>query len=86
MDITRNRAPDFGRIAPDVFYLQGFSGHGLALAGMAGRLAAAAIRDAGGGFDLLSRIRHRPFPGGKALRMPLLVLAMLWFRARDLLG
>jgi len=86
VDITRNRAPDFGRIAPDVFYLQGFSGHGLALAGMAGRLAAAAIRDAGGGFDLLSRIRHRPFPGGKALRMPLLVLAMLWFRARDWIG
>jgi len=43
VDITMTRAPDFGRIGRNVYYLQGFSGHGIAMAGMAGRLAAEAI-------------------------------------------
>ncbi len=37
VDITMNRAPDFGRLGGNVYYLQGFSGHGLALTGLAGR-------------------------------------------------
>jgi gamma-glutamylputrescine oxidase len=85
VDITMNRAPDFGRLGGNVYYLQGFSGHGVALAGMAGRLAAEAIAGQAERFDLFSRIPHQPFPGGKALRMPALVLAMLWFRLKDLL-
>ena len=43
LDITLNRAPHFGRLAPDVYFLQGFSGHGIALTGMAGKLIAEAI-------------------------------------------
>ena len=35
-------------------------------------------------FDLFMKLKHRDFPGGKALRTPLLVLAMLWFRLKDL--
>jgi gamma-glutamylputrescine oxidase len=81
-----NRAPDFGRIAAGVYYLQGFSGHGLALSGLAGRLAAEAIRGTASRFDLFARIRHRDFPGGRILRTPLLVLAMAWYRLRDALG
>ncbi len=83
VDITMSRAPDFGRIDPNIYYLQGFSGHGLALAGLAGRIAAQAIAGTAGRFDLFARLRHRAFPGGSALRTPLLVLAMTWFRLRD---
>jgi gamma-glutamylputrescine oxidase len=86
VDITVNRAPDFGRIDPNIYYLQGFSGHGLALTGLAGRVAAEAIGGNAGRFDLFARLRHRAFPGGRALRTPALVLAMAWFRLRDLLG
>jgi gamma-glutamylputrescine oxidase len=86
VDITMNRAPDFGRLAPDVYYLQGFSGHGLALTQIAGRLVAEAIAGESARLDVFSRLRHLPFPGGAALRMPMLVLAMLWFRMRDALG
>ncbi len=86
VDITVNRAPDFGRLDANVFYLQGFSGHGLALSGLAGRLAAEAIGGNAGRFDIFARLRHRAFPGGRALRTPALVLAMAWFRLRDLLG
>ena len=85
VDITMNRAPDFGRVDQNIYYLQGFSGHGLALTGMAGQLAAEAIAGQAGRFDLLARLRHRAFPGGAALRTPALVLGMLYHRLRDLI-
>jgi gamma-glutamylputrescine oxidase len=83
LDVTMNRAPDFNRIAPNVYYLQGFSGHGIALTGMAGGLVAEAIAGQAERFDLFTRLSHRDFPGGRALRTPLLVLGMLWYRLRD---
>jgi gamma-glutamylputrescine oxidase len=86
VDITLNRAPDFGRLEDGLYYLQGFSGHGLALTGLAGRLVAEAIGGRPERFDLFARLRHRRFPGGRALRTPALVLAMAWYRLRDLLG
>ena len=85
VDITMNRAPHFGRLEPDVYFLQGFSGHGIALTGVAGKLLAEAIAGTAERFDLFARIPHRDFPGGAALRRPALVLAMLWYRMRDLL-
>lgn len=85
VDITMNRAPDFGRIDPNIYYLQGFSGHGLALTGMAGRLAAEAIAGQAERFDVYARLKHRPFPGGRLLRTPALVLGMAWYRLLDLL-
>ncbi len=85
VDITMSRAPDFGHLGGNVLYLQGFSGHGIALAGLAGRLAAEAIAGQAERFDIFGRLPHHEFPGGPALRTPALVLAMLWFRLRDLL-
>ena len=85
VDITMNRAPHFGRLETDVYFLQGFSGHGIALTGVAGKLLAEAIGGTAEHFDLFARIPHRDFPGGAALRRPALVLAMLWYRMRDLL-
>jgi gamma-glutamylputrescine oxidase len=79
------RAPDFGRLAPNIYYLQGFSGHGIALTGIAGKLVAEAIAGQAERFDLFTKLQHRNFPGGKMLRTPALVLAMLWYRMRDLL-
>jgi gamma-glutamylputrescine oxidase len=85
LDITMSRAPDFGRLAPNVYYLQGFSGHGMALAGLAGKLVAEAVSGTAARFDVFARIPHRDFPGGPLLRRPSLVLAMLYYRLRDLL-
>jgi gamma-glutamylputrescine oxidase len=85
VDITMNRAPDFGRLEPDVYYLQGFSGHGIALTGLAGKLVAEAIAGSAERFDVFTRIPHREFPGGALLRRPALVLAMLYYRLRDLM-
>jgi gamma-glutamylputrescine oxidase len=92
VDISMNRAPDFGRLpaagdyAPNVYYLQGFSGHGLALTGLAGKLVAEAIAGDASRLDTFARIKHRPFPGGRLLRTPALVLGMAWYRMRDLVA
>jgi gamma-glutamylputrescine oxidase len=85
VDITANRAPHFGRLAPNAYFLQGFSGHGMVLTGIAGQLVAEAISGSAERFDVFARIPHHDFPGGTLFRRPALVLAMLWFRLRDLL-
>lgn len=81
--ITLNRAPHFGRLERNLYFAHGFSGHGLALTGLAGQLMAEAVAGSSQRFDLFARIRHRDFPGGEWLRTPLLVLAMGYLRLRD---
>ncbi len=83
VDITMNRAPHFGHLADNIHYLQGFSGHGMALAGLAGKLIAEKIDGRSDRFDWYCRIPHHPFPGGRWLRTPALVMAMAWYRLRD---
>jgi gamma-glutamylputrescine oxidase len=85
VDITMNEAPDFGRLGNNIYYLHGFSGHGLVVAGMAGKLVAEAIAGQAERFDLFCRIRHLPFPDGALMRTPALVLGMLYCRLRDAL-
>jgi gamma-glutamylputrescine oxidase len=86
VDISMNRAPDFGRLGNNIYYLQGFSGHGLALTGLAGRLVAEAMCGDASRFDVFARLKHHAFPGGQLMRTPALVLGMAWYRVRDLLG
>jgi gamma-glutamylputrescine oxidase len=93
VDISMKRAPDFGRLpgahgraaSANVYYLQGFSGHGVALTGLAGRLVAEAIAGDAQRFDVFARIRQGAFPGGRLLRTPALVAGMAYYRLRDLL-
>lgn len=83
--ITRNRAPHFGKLADNILFMQGFSGHGVALSGLAGKLAAEVVAGQLGRFDVFARIPHARFPGGRLLRTPALVLATTWYRLRDML-
>jgi gamma-glutamylputrescine oxidase len=85
VDISMNRAPDFGRLGDNLYYLQGFSGHGVALTGLAGRLVAQAVAGQAERFDVFARLQHHNFPGGPLLRTPSLVLGMLYHRLRDAL-
>lgn len=85
LDITMNRAPHFGRLGPNAWFLQGLSGHGMVISGMAGKLVSEVIGGTAERFDIFTRIQHRNFPGGTYFRRPALVLAMLWFRILDLL-
>ena len=81
--ITVNRMPAFQRLAPSVLSASGYSGHGVAMATLAGKLMAEAVQGTAERFDLLATLPQPPFPGGAALRWPLLVLAMSWYALRD---
>jgi len=85
VDISQNRAPHWGRLGDNVYFAQGFSGHGVVSSGLAGRILAEAIRGQASRVDAYARIPHLPFPGGRLLRTPLLVAAMAWFKLRDAL-
>lgn len=84
--ITINRMPYFDRIGPNIFTASGYSGHGVALATLAGKIMAAAIAGKAESFDVMSRVNTHRFPGGRALRSPALKLAMTWYAMRDRLG
>ncbi len=83
--ITQNRLPAIGRTEEGVWYAAGYSGHGVSMAPFAGQVIADAIIGTQDRFDVLARIKHRPFPGGAALQKPLLALALLYARLRDVL-
>lgn len=81
--ITMNRMPHLGRVSPTTYFAQGYSGHGVALTAIAGRVIAEAIAGQAGRFDIFARVPHRAFPGPPGLKMPALVLGMLWYRLQD---
>jgi gamma-glutamylputrescine oxidase len=81
--ITMNRLPHLGRLPGDIYFAQGYSGQGVALSSLAGKLMAEAIAGTAERFDMFARIPHRGFPGGTLLRHPALVLGMLWYALRD---
>lgn len=84
--ITINRMPCFTRPAPNVLSASGYSGHGVAMATLAGKLLAEAAAAQSERFDLMASLPQPRFPGGVALRWPMLVLAMTWYSMRDRLG
>ena len=84
--ITMRRMPYLARVAPNILSASGYSGHGIGTATHAGQLMALAIQGQTDGFDTMARVPALPFPGGRALRSPLLVLAMTWYALRDRLG
>ena len=84
--ITPSRLPAFLRVGRNMLSASGYSGHGVALATMAGRILAEAVAGQAGRFDLMAGLPVGRFPGGAALRHPILVLAMTWYGLRDRLG
>lgn len=87
--ISANRFPQVGRLSqhPNVFYAQGYSGHGLNVTHWCAKLLGEAIHAGHSqGFDVFSAVPHMTFPGGRALRSPLLALGMFWYRLREMLG
>ena len=81
--VTRDRLPHFGRLGSTGFFVQGFSGSGVALTQLAGRLMAEAVAGSAERFDVFADLQHRSFPGGPLLRKPLLVAGMLYYALKD---
>jgi gamma-glutamylputrescine oxidase len=70
-------------LGSNLYYLQGFSGHGVALTGLAGKLVAQAVAGQAERFDVFATLKHQKFPGGALLRTPSLVLGMAYHQIKD---
>lgn len=81
--ITLNRLPSFGKVQPNVFYAQGFSGQGVCLTTLAGKLVAEAVSGTATRFDVMAGLPSPEFPGGTLLRYPGLVAGMLYYSLKD---
>ncbi len=84
--ITMNRMPCFLRPAQNILAASSCSGHGIAMSTLSGKILAEAVAAQAERFDLMASLPQPRFPGGVALRAPLLVLAMIWYAMRDRLG
>ena len=82
VSITMSRLPHIGRIG-DLFFAHGYSGQGVLLPALTGKVLVEAMAGTAERFDVLASIAPPEFPGGAALRSPLYVLGMLWYALRD---
>lgn len=83
LGITMSRLPQFESLSGNILSLAGFSGHGVAMATLAGKIASEAVAGQAERFDLFAQLPNPRFPGGTLLRTPLLAAAMVWFSLRD---
>lgn len=78
-----NRVPQLGRIASNVFYCQGYSGHGVNVTHLAGQIMADAIAGTMEKFDLFANVGAIRIPGAYRLQKPLVALGVLYYRLKD---
>ena len=81
--ITVNRFPHIGSIDNNIFFAQGYSGHGLAITTMVGKMLAEVISYQNNNLSLFEKFKHKNFPGFGIIDKPLLVLAMSYFKLKD---
>ncbi|MCP4185039.1 MAG: FAD-binding oxidoreductase [Hyphomicrobiales bacterium] len=81
--ITTSRLPHLSQMYDNVRSISGYSGHGVGLATLAGKLAAEAICGNSQNFETFEVIKPKNFPGGPAFKSPLLVMAMLYHSMLD---
>ena len=86
MGISVRRMPQIGRLKnSNILYASGYSGHGVAPTHMTGRLLAEAVDGNTHRFDIMNKMFHLPWPGGKLLRRPAMATGMMFYKIRDVL-
>ena len=83
LSVTVNRLPHVGKLEPNLYFAQGYSGHGISTANFAGKVLAEAIAGTADRFDVFANLPIRTFPGGTLLRYPGMVLGMLYYAIKD---
>jgi glycine/D-amino acid oxidase-like deaminating enzyme len=81
--VPLNRVPQMGRIAPNVIYSQGYSGHGVNVTHIAGEILADAVAGTLERFDLFASVPPIRVPGAHRLRKPMVALGVLYYQLRD---
>jgi gamma-glutamylputrescine oxidase len=82
--IVLNRVPVLGRIGANVWYCQGYSGHGVNATHIMGEVVADAMSGRTEIFDLFANHPHFRLPGGQWFGNQIIALGMLYFRMKDL--
>ena len=80
MGIVINRIPQLGKLSDNVWYCQGYSGHGVATSHVMGEIMAEAISGDLGKFDTFAHGKHIRVPFGDALGNPLLMAGMWYYQ------
>ncbi len=81
--IVPNRIPAVGRIDGNIYYCQGYSGHGVNSTHVMGEIVADAVGGTLEKFDLFAGMKHLRLPGSRWLGNQLLALGMLYYKLKD---
>jgi glycine/D-amino acid oxidase-like deaminating enzyme len=81
--VPLNRVPQLGRVSSDIYYCQGYSGHGVNVTHLAGRIMADAVAGTVEQFDLFANVKPLVVPGAHLLSKPMVTLGMLYYRIKD---
>ena len=83
--VTINHVPQLGKLAPNIYYSQGYSGHGVTTTHLAGKIMSEAISGTLERFDLFNNIKPIAVPGTHLFQKPLLSLGVMFYKLKDLL-
>jgi glycine/D-amino acid oxidase-like deaminating enzyme len=81
--IPLKRVPLLGRISPTVFYCQGYSGHGVNVAHLAGRIMADAVAGTMEQFDMFANVKPFKVPGAHVFSKPMVALGVVFYQIKD---
>ena len=84
--LTLMRLPQFGRIGSNIYYAQGYSGHGVTCSHLAGKVISDAIQGQAERYDVFASLPQPSFPGGRLLRVPLTAMGAWYYNLRDQWG
>ena len=84
--LTLMRLPQFGRIGSNIYYAQGYSGHGVTCSHLAGKVLSDAIQGQAERYDVFAGLPQYPFPGGTTFRIPYTAMGAWYYNLRDKLG
>ena len=81
--IVINRIPQVGKLAPGVFYAQGYSGHGIGLTHIMGEIMAEMMSGNPSDFETFQNVRHWHLPVGRSLGSLMVAMGMTYYKMKD---
>jgi glycine/D-amino acid oxidase-like deaminating enzyme len=83
--IVLNRIPTVGRINNNVYYCQGYSGHGVNATHVLSEVVSDAVAGTMEKFDLFADMGHFRLPGSQWVGNQIIALGMLYYKMKDML-
>ena len=81
--VPLNRVPQLGHLSDNVFFCQGYSGHGVNVTHLAGRIMADAVQGTMEQFDLFAKVKPVRVPGAYTFQKPMVALGVLYYQIKD---